>query len=126
MFIICKIVSTCVVTVNSFFLTQPQTRNYHSLVFNRSVVFTNCLVSGSVLGAKERGLKKGKIYSSYNEWQALFYISMNKHSNKDLSCLGMPCLPLCYEVSDEIGGFTAVRNEPDDFLKVFCMFKLFT
>lgn len=121
MFIICKIVSTWVATVNSFFLAQLQTCCYHCLVFNRSVFFSNCLVSGSVLGTKERGLKKGKIYIR----QALFYSSMNKHSKKDWSCLGMSCLPLCYKVSDEIGELTAVGDEPDNFFKFCRTFKLF-
>lgn len=41
-------------------------------------------------------------------------------------CLGMSCLPSRSKVSNKIAEFNAVRDEPDDIVKFFCMFKLFT
>lgn len=33
----------------------------------------------------------------------------------------MSCLPLCYKVSDEIGEFIALGDEPENFVKFCCM-----
>lgn len=35
--------------------------------------------------------------------------------------MGMSCLPLCYKVSDEIGEFNALGDEPENVVKFCCM-----